>query len=261
MYCFPEPIQTPACAPFWTWSIIGLFAFSVVTLFIASRKISSLMLKRAAARQAQENRDRLPDEYTLRQLKWPGDTAHDGELEDKEIERRVREAVDQRRHSARVANLSSESKWKYRGVRVVHANELDINTPQTPGMNRAAAITYARAGADKLWAGTVVIHPKAKTGAHHHGPVESVIYVVSGKARMRWGDQLEFMAEAGPGDFIYVPPYLPHQEINASDREPLSCVLVRSGQEPVVVNLDIPGVEEPEEVRWVDNLHPDPGKR
>jgi len=83
--------------------------------------------------------------------------------------------------------MSTESKWKHDGVRVVHSNELDINTPQTPGMNRAAAITHARAGAEKLWAGTVVIHPKAKTGAHHHGPVESVIYVVSGKARMRWG--------------------------------------------------------------------------
>ena len=97
----------------------------------------------------------------------------------------------------------TQSRWHLDGVRVVHANELDINTPQTPGMNRAAAITYARAGAEKLWAGTVVIHPKAKTGAHHHGPVESVIYVVSGRARMRWGDRLEFVAEAGPGDFIY----------------------------------------------------------
>jgi uncharacterized RmlC-like cupin family protein len=152
----------------------------------------------------------------------------------------------------------SVSKWKFHGVRVVHGNELDINTPQTPGMNRAAAITNARTGAEKLWAGTVVIHPKAKTGAHHHGPVESVIYVVSGRARMRWGDKLEFVAEAGPGDFIYVPPYVPHQEINANDDEPLSCVLVRSGQEPVVVNLDIPVVEKPEEVHWVDNIHPAP---
>ena len=67
------------------------------------------------------------------------------------------------------------------------------------------------------------------------------------------------MAEAGPGDFIYVPPYVPHQEINASDDEPLSCVLVRSGQEPVVVNLDIPVVEKPEEVHWVDNIHPAAG--
>src|SRR6202140_207858 len=151
------------------------------------------------------------------------------------------------------------SKWRLHGVRVVRAHELDVNTPQTPGMNRAAAITTARAGAEKLWAGTVVIHPKAKTGAHHHGPVESVIYVVSGKARMRWGDRLEFIAEAGPGDFIYVPPFVPHQKINASDDEPLSWVLVPSGQEPVVVNLDLPNVEpNPEQVPWVDSIHPAP---
>jgi uncharacterized RmlC-like cupin family protein len=154
---------------------------------------------------------------------------------------------------------ATESKWRLHGVRVVLSDEHNVNTPQTPGMNRAAAITAARAGAEKLWAGTVVIHPKAKTGAHHHGPVESVIYVVSGKARMKWGDRLEFTAEAGPGDFIYVPPFVPHQEINASDDQPLSCVLVRSGQEPVVVNLDIPAVEpNPEQVHWVDNIHPLP---
>src|SRR5213075_1615471 len=147
------------------------------------------------------------------------------------------------------------SKWRLHGVRVVHANELDTNTAQTPGMNRAAAITHARAGAEKLWAGTVVIHPRAQTGAHHHGALESVIYVVSGRARMRWGDRLEFTAEAGPGDFIYVPPYVPHQEINAGADQPLVCVLVRSGQEPIVVNLDIPAVEPPEEVPWVDPLH------
>ena len=151
---------------------------------------------------------------------------------------------------------TDKERWRLDGVRVVHANELDVNTPQTQGMSRAAAITRARAGAEKLWAGTVVIHPMAKTGAHHHGAVESVIYVVSGRARMRWGDGLQFVAEAGPGDFIYVPPYAPHQEINASDDEPLSCVLVRSGQEPVVVNLDLPNVEaNPEPVEWVDDLH------
>jgi len=72
---------------------------------------------------------------------------------------------------------------------------------------------------------------------------------------MRWGEKLEYVAEAGPGDFIYVPPYVPHQEINANPSEHLDCVLVRSGQEPVVVNLDIPVVETPEEVRWIDSIH------
>ena len=84
-------------------------------------------------------------------------------------------------------------------MRVVKGTELDTNTAQTPGMNRAAAITHARAGAEKLWAGTVVIHPKAKTGAHHHGPLESVIYVVSGKARMRWGDSPRIHRRSGAG--------------------------------------------------------------
>ena len=146
--------------------------------------------------------------------------------------------------------------WRLRGVRVVRADELDVNTPQTPGMNRAAAITAARAGAEKLWAGTVVIDPGAQTGAHHHGSLESVIYVVSGRARMRWGERLEYMAEADPGDFIFVPPFVPHQEINACPEAALLCVVVRSGQEPVVVNLDLPAVEpNPEQVRWVDDIH------
>src|ERR1700752_2627654 len=157
--------------------------------------------------------------------------------------------------------MDTESKpnWRDRGVKVIPGSQLDPNTAQTPGMTRAAAITHARTGASKLWAGTVAIDANAKTGAHHHGALESVIYVVSGRARMRWGERLEFTAEAGPGDFIYVAPYAPHQEINASPDTPLSCVVVRSGQEPVVVNLDLPQVEpNPEQIHWVDDIHHDP---
>ena len=146
--------------------------------------------------------------------------------------------------------------WKTSGVKVIPGDSLDTNTAQTPGMNRAAAINAARVGAQKIWAGTVHIHPNAKTGAHHHGALESVIYVVSGRARMRWGERLEFTAEAGPGGFVYVPPFVPHQEINALDDEPLQCVLARSGQEAVVVNLDLDVVGEPEHVVWVDPTHP-----
>jgi uncharacterized RmlC-like cupin family protein len=145
--------------------------------------------------------------------------------------------------------------WKHDGVRVIPGESVDSNTPQTPGMQRAAAITRARAGAEKLWAGTVRIDPDAKTGAHHHGDLESVIYVVSGRARMRWGERLEYTAEAGPGDFIFIPPFVPHQEINASVDEVLTCVLVRSGQDPIVVNLDIEGVASPQTVPWIDPIH------
>ena len=145
--------------------------------------------------------------------------------------------------------------WRTEGVRVVPPDALDTHTPQTPGMARAAAVG-SRTGAHGLWAGTVTIQPRARTGAHHHGELESVIYVVSGRARMRWGERLEYVAEAGPGSFIFVPPHVPHQEINASGDEPLHCVLARSGQEPVVVNLDLEPVEAPEEVVWGDPGHP-----
>ncbi len=148
--------------------------------------------------------------------------------------------------------------WKIHGVKVIPGDQLDADTAQSPGMDRAAAINLARVGAQKIWAGTVKIHPNAKTGAHHHGALESVIYIVRGRARMRWGAHLEYVAEAGPGDFIFVPPYVPHQEINASTDAPLECVVVRSDNEAVVVNLDIEPVERPEDVRWVDPIHRHP---
>ena len=153
--------------------------------------------------------------------------------------------------------MSETPNWRENGVRIVRSHELDHNTPQTPGMTRAAAINHAKAGANKLWAGTVDILPDAKTGAHHHGKLESVIYVVKGRARMRWGERLEFVAEAEPGDFIYVPPYVPHQEINANPDEPLECILVRSDQEAIVVNLDIEPAETSDTV-WIGPNHPQP---
>jgi uncharacterized RmlC-like cupin family protein len=148
--------------------------------------------------------------------------------------------------------------WRSNGVRIVRSDQVDSNTPQTPGMTRAAAINRAMAGAQRLWAGTVHVHADAKTAPHHHGALESIIYIVSGRARMRWGERLEYYADAGPGDFIFVPPFVPHQEINANRDEPLVCVVVRSDQEPVVVNLDIATVDNPEQVYWIDPAHPKP---
>jgi uncharacterized RmlC-like cupin family protein len=141
------------------------------------------------------------------------------------------------------------------GFRIVRSGELDSNTPQTPGMTRAEAISYARVGAQKLWAGTVVVHPNAKTGPHHHGELETVIYIVRGRARFRWGEHLEFVDEAGPGDFVFVPPFAPHQELNARTDQPVEAVIVRSGQEPIVVNLDIPSPEDETGALGSDPFH------
>jgi len=145
--------------------------------------------------------------------------------------------------------------WRTDGVRIIGPREFDANIAQTPGLHRLAAVTTQNAGAKKIWAGTFTVEAQAKTGAHHHGDLETVIYVLNGVARLRWGERLEFEAEAAAGDFIYVPPYVPHQEINPSDDLQLQCVLARSGQSGIVFNLDIEGVETPELVRWIDDLH------
>src|ERR1700686_128304 len=83
-------------------------------------------------------------------------------------------------------------RWKHDGVRVIPGNQLDPNVPSTPGMDRKAAINFARGGAQKRWTGTVTIKPDAKTGELHHGLVESIIYQMNGKARIRWGEHLHF---------------------------------------------------------------------
>ncbi|MGH9536666.1 MAG: cupin domain-containing protein [Terriglobales bacterium] len=155
---------------------------------------------------------------------------------------------------------NEKTDWKNHGLRIIRNRDLNSNTPQTPGMSRAEAISHATAGAQKLWAGTVVVQPNAKTGPHHHGDLETVIYVVRGRARFRWGNHLEFVDEAGPGDFVYVPPYVPHQELNALKDQPVEAVIVRSGQEPVVINLDIPSPEDAPDTSQDDPFHSAPGK-
>jgi uncharacterized RmlC-like cupin family protein len=144
---------------------------------------------------------------------------------------------------------STPTDWRTHGIRVVHGAEKSCDTPETLGMNREVAISGSRTGSSHLWAGTNRIEPGASTGPHHHGALESIIYVVSGNALMRWGNRLEFIAKAGPGDFLLVPPYVPHQELNASATETLHCVLVRSATEEVVINLE--NLDIAAEPEWV----------
>jgi uncharacterized RmlC-like cupin family protein len=129
-------------------------------------------------------------------------------------------------------------------LRVVRPDERDRGTAQTPGMEREAAVAASTVGAEKLWTGYVTMAPGFRSAAHHHGRCESSIYVISGHARMRWGDHLEHSAEAGPGDFIFVPPEVVHQEINAASDEPVTMVVSRDGQENIVINVAIPEADE-----------------
>jgi len=182
-----------------------------------------------------------------------------------EIDAEVRAVPDRKRCIRRFGRRDSRRRWprvfsvgaKHEFIlerRIEHGLERTRGQDRTCGRtghehaadvrdDAGAAITHARTGAEKLWAGTMVVQPDAKTGPHHHGELETVLYVVKGRVRMRWGDHLELSEEARAGDFIYVPPYVPHQEINGSPNEICEAVVVRSGQAPVVVNLD---VETPE---------------
>ncbi len=128
-------------------------------------------------------------------------------------------------------------------LQVVRPHERDKGTAQTPGMQREAGVAASTVGAEKLWVGHVTMAPGEAGGPHHHGHVESAIYIISGRAQFRFGDRMEQTAEAGPGDFIYVPPEAVHQEINPDPDSPIEMIVARDGQENVVVNVEIPEEE------------------
>ena len=123
-------------------------------------------------------------------------------------------------------------------LRIVRPHERDRATAQTPGMAREAGVSATTVGAEKIWVGYVTMAPGAVSGVHHHGPLESSIYVISGRARFRFGERLEQEAEAGPGDFVYVPPEAVHQEINLDPEAPVVMIVARDGQENIVVNVE-----------------------
>jgi uncharacterized RmlC-like cupin family protein len=125
-------------------------------------------------------------------------------------------------------------------VRIVKPEQRDTSTAQTPGMHRAEGCGAKTVGAQSIWVGHVHMDEGVRSGPHHHGEVESVIYVISGNARFRYGDKLENVAEASAGDFVFVPPYLVHQEINARSDAGIDMIVSRSSQENVVVNVDVP---------------------
>jgi uncharacterized RmlC-like cupin family protein len=133
-------------------------------------------------------------------------------------------------------------------------HELSEETAQTPGMRRYEAISGARNGSRKIWMGESRIGPGMVSGDHHHGEAETGIYVVSGQPVFVFlEDGEERRVQTGPGDYVYVPPYVPHREENPSG-EPAVVVLARSTQEGIVVNLPSLRAEVPELDRIVAEL-------
>jgi uncharacterized RmlC-like cupin family protein len=122
-------------------------------------------------------------------------------------------------------------------IHIVGPADFDLGTAQTSGSERRAAIAPALGIVSAIWGGLFEVEPGARTGIHHHGEQETIAYVLSGICEIRWGARGESVARAKAGDFIHVPAFLPHMEINPSRHEPFRWVVVRSTATPIVINL------------------------
>ncbi len=122
-------------------------------------------------------------------------------------------------------------------VRVIRPQRFNAATDQTPGSQRQAAIDAGHGTASPMWAGIFLVEAGASTGIHHHGEQHTVAYVLSGTSQVCWGERGEWNTVAEAGDFLSIPAWLPHREINASADLPFQWVVVRSTSEPIVVNL------------------------
>jgi uncharacterized RmlC-like cupin family protein len=127
------------------------------------------------------------------------------------------------------------------GLRLIRAGETSRDTAQTSGMTRSAAISGAQVGARSLWMGTTVMAPASRSGDHHHGESETGIFVVSGHAVFVFRDPgtgALVRLETSPGDFVWVPPHVPHREENPAPDADAVVVIARSTQEAIVVTVD-----------------------
>ena len=125
-------------------------------------------------------------------------------------------------------------------VSIIRPGERDAGTAQTTGMRREAGISGTLTGSEGLWMGVGRNDPGGCSDVHHHGESESGIFVIEGRMRFRWGDALEHVADAGPGDFIFVPPHEIHAEENLDSENEAVFLLARTTMEAIVVNVPDP---------------------
>jgi uncharacterized RmlC-like cupin family protein len=120
----------------------------------------------------------------------------------------------------------------------VGGNTLSVDTAQTEGMTRIEAISGTTVGSDGLWMGQTHVSPSTRSADHHHGESETGIYVVSGHPVFVFLDGgIESRLETGPGDYVYVPPWVPHREENPDPEHEAVVVIARNSQEAIVVNV------------------------
>lgn len=124
----------------------------------------------------------------------------------------------------------------------IRADALDGDTAQTTGMRRFAAVSGTAVGSERIWMGQTHVAPATASADHHHGASETAIYVVSGHPEFVFAEDVagspqEVRLRTGPGDYVFVPPFVPHREENPDPRSEAVVVIARSTQEAIVVNL------------------------
>ena len=133
--------------------------------------------------------------------------------------------------------MSQRDSW-HQALHHIIRDALSADTIQTPGMRRLEAISGRTVGSEKLWMGETHVAPDTASGDHHHGEAETAIYVVSGHPVFVFAEgEREVRIETSPGEYVFVPPYVPHREENPSSDEEAVVVIARSTQEGIVVNL------------------------
>jgi uncharacterized RmlC-like cupin family protein len=124
-------------------------------------------------------------------------------------------------------------------ARRIQPAEFVTGTGQNTDMERSIAVSASVAGSTQLYSSIVTTAPGGKTRIHHHGPCETSIYILAGRAHYTWGPTgLESAMDAAVGDFVYIPAGEIHVEENASTDEPLVVVLTRNCPDSHVVYVD-----------------------
>lgn len=141
----------------------------------------------------------------------------------------------------------SDSSTALKNLTVQRKDEL----PQAPGQTakalRLSGVAVENTEVENLWFGKVYTGPGEISDAHHHGEAETGGYVFKGRGFIRYGERYENLVTLEEGDFVYVPPFVPHIEGNLSRSEELIWLTTRT-PDNIVVNLtdqDVAEIEIP----------------
>ncbi len=149
------------------------------------------------------------------------------------------------------SNRFTEPDGFHRRLFRITPGDLSKDTAQSAGMTRVEAISARSVGSEGLWMGQTHVSPSTRSANHHHGPSETGIYVLSGHPVFVFlNEDAELRLEAEPGDYIFVPPWVPHREENPDPESEAVVVIARNTQEAIVVNVS--------DLRWQPPGQQDP---